>query len=382
VLLTAALIVRDEERYLDGCLRSLEAVVDEVVVLDTGSVDATPDIARAHGARLYEEPWGDDFSRARNLALDRATGDWILYIDADERLQPVAREALERLLDDPDRIAYRVLLHPFEGSTPYREYRLWCNDPRIRFQGVIHEKVIPAIEAVAAVEGRQIADCELALDHVGYDGDQTRKHRRNLPLLRRQLAAEPDNAFNWRHLAVVLSALGQSREAEEALWQAVELARAVKRPDRHASIAYSDLVRMLHERGVDVRPLLEEALNRYPDNWLLVWTRARLEIDAGQPAEALHWLDRLAAVDIASLPDAGVAYDERLFGAFAQAARGLCLLRLGRNAEAAEAYRSAEAAEPHTCEHAVKRQLAELRAGAKRPPEPSRRGFGPSPARS
>jgi tetratricopeptide (TPR) repeat protein len=367
VLLTAALIVRDEETHLDGCLGSLEGVVDEVVVVDTGSVDDSADIARAHGACVYDEPWADDFSRARNVALDRAAGRWILYIDADERFRPVTREAAERLLEDPDPVAYRMLLHPFRGSTPYREYRLWRNDPRIRFQGVIHEKVMPAIEAVAAAEGRTVADCGLALDHVGYDGDQVRKHRRNLPLLRRQLAAEPENAFNWRHLAVVLWALGQPNEAEEALWQAVQLARTVEQPDRHASLAYADLIRMRHERGENVEQLLGEALERYPHNWLLVWTRARVDIDAGRPADALRSLDRLTAVDIGALPDAGVAYDERLFGAFAHASRGTCLLRLGRYAEAAEAYRAAEAAEPQTPEHAIKRQLAELRAGAKPP---------------
>jgi tetratricopeptide (TPR) repeat protein len=378
LLITAALIVRDEERHLDACLSSLDGVVDEVVVVDTGSVDATPDIARARGARVYEEPWADDFSRARNAALDRGTGRWILYIDADERLRPVPREAIERLLADPDTVAYRMLLHPFRGSTPYREYRLWRNDPRIRFQGVIHEKVMPAIEAVAASEGRRVADCELALDHVGYDGDQARKHRRNLPLLRRQLAAEPGNAFNWRHLAVVLSALGQSREAEEALWQAVELARAADQPDRHASLAYADLVRMRHERGEDIEQLVDEGLERYPDNWLLVWMRARLQIDSGRPAAALRWLDRLAAVDTAALPDAGVAYDERLFGAFAHASRGLCLLRLGRAVEAAEAYREAQAADPESAEHPIKRRLAELRAKATPPSELSPPASAPS----
>jgi glycosyltransferase involved in cell wall biosynthesis len=365
VLLTAALIVRDEEPHLDACLRSLEGVVDEVVVVDTGSMDASVEIARSLGARVHQQPWADDFSRARNAALDRASGRWILYIDADERLRPVARSAVERLLADPKAVAYRLLLHPFRRSTPYREYRLWRNDPRIRFQGVIHEKVMPAIEAMAAAEGGRVADCELALDHVGYDGDQARKHSRNLPLLRSQLAAEPDNAFNWRHLAAVLSALGRAEEAEHALERAVEVARASAEPDRHASLAYADLVRMRHERGEDVDELLREALERYPENWLLVWTRARVEIDAGRPEEALRWLDRLAAVDEAALPDAGVAYDERLFGSFAHGSRGLCLFRLGRYAEAAEAYRAAEAADPETGEHAVKRQLAELRAQAR-----------------
>lgn len=362
VLLTAAMIVRDEERHLGACLKSLEGVVDEIVVVDTGSVDRSVEIARSLGARVHRQSWTGDFSRARNAALELAAGEWILYVDADERLRPVGRAAVERLLAGSGRVAFRVLLRPFRGSTPYREYRLWRNDPRIRFRGVIHEKVMPAIHEVAAAERRAVGDCELALDHVGYDGDQARKHRRNLPLLRAQLAAEPDNVFNLRHLAVVLTGLGHTAEAELALWRAVELTRAAPRPPRHGSLAYADLVRVHHERGDDAAALVEEALGRYPDNWLLVWTKARLEIDAGRHQQALAWLERLIRVDVARLADGGVAYEERLFGAFAHASRGLCLFRLGRYAEAAAAYRAAESYEPANPEHSVKRQLAERRA--------------------
>jgi cytochrome c-type biogenesis protein CcmH/NrfG len=197
---------------------------------------------------------------------------------------------------------------------------------------------------------------------VGYDDDQAHKHRRNLPLLRAQLAAEPDNVFNWRHLAAVLSALGHRSEAERALWRAIELTRAAPNAGLHGSLAYADLVRMRHERGEQVADLIEEALGRYPDNWLLVWVKARLEIESGRPLTALDWLDRLTRVDLARLPDTGVAYDERLFGSFAHESRGLCLFRLERYAEAAAAYRAAERCDPNSREYRVKRQLAERRA--------------------
>jgi glycosyltransferase involved in cell wall biosynthesis len=363
VLLSAALIVRDEEGVLGACLASLDGVVDEVVVVDTGSSDDSAEIARSAGADVHHLPWTGNFSRARNHGLERARGSWILYIDADERLRPVSRAAVEGLLADAEPVAFRMLLHPFRHATPYREYRLWRNDPRIRFRGVIHEKVMPAIEEVAAVEGRTIGDCQLALDHVGYEGDQAHKHRRNLPLLRAQLEAEPDNVFNWRHLASVHAGLGDEGEAERALWRAVEVTRADSDRGLHGSLAYADLVRLRHQRGEDVRDLLAEAFERYPDNWLLVWIKARAELDAGRYEVALEWLDRLTAVEVARLPDAGVAYDGRLFGSFAQAARGLCLFRLGRYEEAAAAYREAEDREPENPEYRVKRRLAERRAG-------------------
>jgi glycosyltransferase involved in cell wall biosynthesis len=371
MLLSAAMIVRDEEPHLEACLSSLAAVVDEVVVVDTGSSDGSVAVARSLGARTFREPWAGDFARARNAALERAAGRWILYIDADERLRPVDRASLERLLIEAAELAFRVLLHPFERSTPYREYRLWRNDPRIRFRGAIHEKVVPAIEEVTGAEGATVGDCELVLDHIGYGGDQTPKHRRNLPLLRAQLEVEADNVFNWRHLGVVLSELGEPEEAERALWRAIELTRADRSADQHGSLAYADLVRLRHERGEEVGALLDEALERYPDNWLLVWTKARLEIDAERYESALPWLEGLVRVEVVGLPDLGIAYDERIFGSFAQASRGLCLLRLGRYAEAEDAYSAAEAFEPGNPEHRVKRELAASRARGS-PSEPSR----------
>src|SRR5213592_4364106 len=97
-LLTAAMIARDEERHLPDCLASLTDVVDEVVLVDTGSVDSTVEIARAHGATVLHHVWRDDFSAPRNLGLDNARGRWILYIDADERLRPIERSWVEAML--------------------------------------------------------------------------------------------------------------------------------------------------------------------------------------------------------------------------------------------------------------------------------------------
>ncbi len=225
MLLSAALIVRDESSVLRACLESIHPVVDEIVVVDTGSVDDSPEIAAGFGARVIHHRWNSDFAEARNVGLDAARGEWILYIDADERLSRVDRKTVEQLLGGAREVAFRLLLRPDLVSTPYREYRLWRHDPRIRFRGQIHEKVTPAIASLAAAEHRPIADCDLLLTHVGYDGDQTRKHRRNLPLLRAQLAREPDNLFNRHHLARVLGASGRRRRLRDVLHPRRRVAR-------------------------------------------------------------------------------------------------------------------------------------------------------------
>ena len=92
-------------------------------------MDESPAIATAFGARVVHYAWREDFSAARNVALDEANGQWILYIDADERVVGCTRSYLETLLGTASEVAYRVLLKPRLGSTPYREYRLWRNDP-------------------------------------------------------------------------------------------------------------------------------------------------------------------------------------------------------------------------------------------------------------
>lgn len=381
-LLAASLIVRNEARHLPACLASIRDVVDDIVVVDTGSDDDSPAIAEAYGARVFRYAWHDDFAAARNAGLDCCRSDWILYIDADERLAPVSRAAVEDLLTDAAEVAFRILLRPVVGATPYREYRLWRNDARIRFRSAIHEKVVPAIHAVSEMDRRPIGVCDLLLDHVGYEGDQTRKHLRNLPLLRRQVRVEPENLFLWHHLARVLAGLGQARASEQVLLHALEINRAKPAPDYCGVLCFSELIGLRMARGQDVSGLLAEGRRVYPGNYVLLWQQARQLIAAGQADQALARFDALLMADQAALADAGPAYDQRLFGESAHEGRGLCLLRLGRYAEAADAYAEAERCAPGNPEFRVKKELALAlsrrgaqpgRCGARSGPDPSAR---------
>ncbi|HUI04125.1 MAG TPA: glycosyltransferase family 2 protein [Acidimicrobiales bacterium] len=363
-LLSAVLITRDEGRFLGGCLESLSGIADEVVVVDTGSVDDTPDIARRFGARLVHHPWREDFAEARNVSLERATGRWILYVDADERLVDADRSGLEDLLGDAEEVAFRVLLRPRVGATPYREFRLWRSDPRIRFEGVIHEKVVPAIQRVADEDGRPIGVADLMLQHLGYEGDQTRKHLRNLPLLRRQLAVEPENLFAWNHLGRVLEALGETEEAEAAFARAVETARAAPagQPiDRLACLSYGDLVRLRASRGGDVSDLLAEALAAFPDNCLLLLMHAQQLMERRAYEAALAPLEQIVQFDWARADDPP-AYDAPIVGELPWSAKALCLFRLGAYADAAEAYAQASLHAPEDPSYRVKADLARARA--------------------
>jgi glycosyltransferase involved in cell wall biosynthesis len=365
-LIAATLIVKNEAQVLGACLESVKNVVDEIVVVDTGSSDESIAIAREHGALVHELAWTGDFAAARNAALELTSCAWILYIDADERLDAVERASVEELLGDASEVAFRILLKPDSLSTPYREFRVWRNDPRIRFEGVIHEKVVPAIQRVADEDGRAIGVADLLLTHVGYEGDQTHKHRRNLPLLRRQLEVEPDNLFNLHHLARVLEGLDEPEEAEKVLAHAVELVRTTCAGDPLGSLSIADLIRIRHLRGDDVGELVADARHRFPDNWLIVFLEGRYLIDHARYEEALARFRRLLAVDLAPLPDAGPAYDARIFGSLSYDACAVCLFRLGRLAEAAAAWGKAAEAEPEDPSYPAKQQLALGQASRKR----------------
>lgn len=246
-LLSAALIVRDEERFLEGCLRSLGDRVDEIVVVDTGSIDRSRDIAGDLGARVLDFRWADDFAAARNAAVDASRGEWILYIDADERLVEFDRVDVEPLAAC-NHVCYTVLFRPQAGFTRYREHRLFRNRPELRFRGVIHESLIPALDELVARERLQVGASPVAIDHHGYDGGIGHKHPRNLPLLRARVAQNPAHVYSWAHLGATLLGLGDAEGAERAWRRGVAIVRS-----RASATAADDLPYLHHGRGPRAR---------------------------------------------------------------------------------------------------------------------------------
>ena len=364
-LLSAALIVRDEERFLNDCLLSLRDVVDEIVVVDTGSRDRTRDIAAAHGARLAEYEWRDDFAAARNFAIEKSTGDWILYIDADERVRRGERNAFERMLTDDSLVACKVRFHPRTGFTAYPELRLFRRDPRIRFAGPMHETVVPAVKAVANTDGKAIGMADLTIDHVGYDGDQSHKLQRNLRILEIAIRKDPDRIYLWWHLGTVYRDLGRPSDAEAAWLEGVGRARA--RPTRLADdgLCFIELAKLALVRGDDALGLVDEALALQPDNRLLHWLKSKALIAHRRFEDAMPIIRTLTDVDAATLLE-DASYDQAIFGASAFADLGLCAFQLGRFAESERWFGRAEALAPDSLEFRTKRQLAAIRANGVR----------------
>jgi hypothetical protein len=363
---SAALIVRDEAELIADCLRSLVGNVDEIVLVDTGSRDQTIEIARRFPVTLYHFAWCNDFSAARNFALERATGDWILYIDADERLEIPRRDEYARLLSDGGKVAWKLKLHPHVEWTAYSELRLFRNDPRIRFEGVIHENIWPAVDAVAHAEALDVGSCDLHLHHLGYEGDLSRKNPRNIPLLRDLLSADPHHFFAWWHLGECLRLSGNEDDADETWCRGIARLRTCEAERRCLpnSLLHLALIKLRRMRGLAVDDLLTEACEFFPGNLALQFVLAEVAMDCGNFASARPILERLAAIDGDSLFEPGMAYDKALFGHLSAELLALCHFRCGRFDEAARLYWVAAQTSPAPAACELKARLALARAAA------------------
>jgi glycosyltransferase involved in cell wall biosynthesis len=370
VLLTAALIVKNEEKFLGACLASIKGLVDEVVIVDTGSTDRSMEIALQAGARVEEAPWTGDFSAARNRALDLARGDWILYIDADETAQPGCFPEVRAQLAASTQIGYHVSLRPSPGHTPYLILRLFRNQPDIRFRGIIHENVWPSI--LERYSESDVGFSRLTLNHLGYEGDQSAKHARNLPLLHRGLRQDPLGIFSWCHLADIYYALGRRRFAERALLSAIAVARSRTKSAVGDDLPYLRLIPRLVERGAEPDDLMREALRRFPANAQLWWLNGRILIGQGKFEDAIPAFERVLAFGKAGDFDPYTAYDERIFTTMSYESLATCCFRLGRFEESRRYYELAAAADPARLEYRVKQALCArlLRAGSQAPPDP------------
>jgi hypothetical protein len=366
---TAAIIVRDEAAFLRSCLASIADVVDEIVVVDTGSTDGSPDVAASFGAKVLHREWDGRFSPPRNLGLDHATGDWILYIDADEILRPVDaadfRSTLRRATD-AGVVAMQVLFFPKIGATPYFEWRLWRHAPDIRFEGVMHEGITTALARALAKPGARAGRTAVCtLEHHGYEGDQRAKNLRNLPLLRAELERTPERTYLWNHLGRVLEALGEPEEAQAAWDQAIEIVRRRGPEGPLDGMSYADVVLRRVHAGLPVSDLLDEALRWFPDNAHLRWSAALDAHARGSHREALTHTSVLTSATQFDILASGLSYSARLFSEWAHHLEGMCLFELGDYGAAADAFERAATAEPSIPDYRVKAALARARSRAR-----------------
>jgi tetratricopeptide (TPR) repeat protein len=223
------MIVRDEEKTLDRALRSVADLVQDIVIVDTGSTDATRSIASKWRARLVDFAWADDFAAARNESLRLAQGDWIFWLDADEFIDADNKRLLQQLFGMLKQSNCVYMMKQWSiseqpgGSTLVVDHaRLFRNRPGLAWKYRIHEQILPSLQGL----GDKVVFTDIRLTHHGYQDSQTRKQKlqRNLRILLKQAEELPDEPFTLFNLAGTYHDLGNTDQAVPLLTQAVEKA--------------------------------------------------------------------------------------------------------------------------------------------------------------
>lgn len=219
------MIVKDEEAMLPRCLAAARPHVDELIVVDTGSTDRTVEIAESFGARILHHAWDGDFAAARNLGLDAATSDWLMYLDADEVLVEGDGERLRELLGRTWREAFFLTEINHVGdledgaAVTHNALRLFRNRPAYRFEGRVHEQFAHRLPT----QPERLEPTAVRIEHFGYLGavrDAKEKSRRNLELLERQVAEGVDTPFLHFNLGSERAAAGDVAASLEHLERA------------------------------------------------------------------------------------------------------------------------------------------------------------------
>jgi tetratricopeptide (TPR) repeat protein len=265
------MIVKDEEAFLGKCLDSIKTLVDEIIVVDTGSTDRTVDIAGSYGAKIYHHAWEGDFSKHRNQSISYARGDWILIMDADEVIAARDLDKIRSILAQIEADGFMFTLRNYEsdynianltmnpndyeegkgypGFIPSDLIRLFKNDPDIYFVGKVHETLTESFQQTKKI----VYNTGIPIHHYGkVRNDRVgRKQEIYLKLGEDKILENPENPIAYKGLSDQYLELGMPDKALEVLNQGLAL--------------FPDMVELRFNRGLALdrlnRP--DEARNEY-----------------------------------------------------------------------------------------------------------------------
>lgn len=264
--ISLCMIVKDEAQHLERCLLSVQPYVDEIIVVDTGSQDNTQLIAQSFTSHVYSFSWGDDFAAARNTSLEKASGDWILVLDADEKLVVVDHEFRQHLVQHSEKLAF--LLQRRNTDSPDQELgsffsRLFRNHSALRYEGVYHEQL--------QYKGLLLNDNQvdllpgLSILHYGYEPEllRTKQIDRNIPMLERQREQGNLDSTLLNYLAHLYDTTQQSEKAEncyqeilDRLFPSLLSGDAPQNSANLGPILYALISRMIAQREYESARLL------------------------------------------------------------------------------------------------------------------------------
>ncbi len=346
--LSVCMIARNEAANLDRSLASVKGVADELIVVDTGSTDATVDIAAGYGAQVSTFPWCDDFAAARNAALARATGAWIFWLDADEALLAESVPGLVAAMRNDRAMGCRVVRRDLASATAPQRYtqmwqlRLFRNRAELRFRGRCHPDFHPPLHQTAAAAGMMLIDAQVVIEHWGYLGDVTEgKLRRALKLLELELHDRPGQLYYLIELFRTQKQLGDTAAASRTLATAMDQAgQHLDDPSPPTALMALMLETLLQLPATVLRPPWTPAATRlvaerwFPDAPPLRWLIAQQHFAAGRFPEAEQELRRLVEMGRTGRYDLTCSFEPGIIGSNAKMNLAVCLIRQAKLDEA------------------------------------------------
>lgn len=202
-MLSLCVIVKNEENTLEKCLNSASKLVDEIIIVDTGSIDKTKEIALKYTDKVFDFVWCNDFSKARNFSISKATKDWILVLDADEIIEEFHIESIKEFCKCSDNIVGRIkIVNKYEGQSGIQRHiervnRLF-NKNYFNYKGIIHEQIV-------CISGKSYdtKNIDLTVNHIGYSKEvlnRTNKIQRNIELLKEALKENSKDPYLYYQL--------------------------------------------------------------------------------------------------------------------------------------------------------------------------------------
>jgi len=342
------MIVKDEEACLPDCLKSVQSLVDEMIIVDTGSSDKTIEIAESFGAKVIYHPWENDFADARNVSLKHASCDWILVLDADEAMAPNDLAKIRQLVTDKNVTGYKLVQRTYSktttmcewlavespcpeargcaGYTPSPYVRLFRKNKDIYFEGKVHE----IVEYTISKKGGRIVETDIPIHHYGYISDMDsakRKERLYLGIvdemetgkgsadarsylykgigcielkdyeraegfLKKAQSLAPENTMILFNLGLCTEAQGRSAEA-------VNYYNLVLKYDSGHVGAYNNLAAILAKKGrlTDAELLYREALKYNPDHYIIRYNFGTFLKNQGRNNEAIGEFQKTLSIN-------------------------------------------------------------------------------------
>lgn len=225
--ISLCMITKNEEKNIEKCLENIYKIVDEIIIVDTGSEDNTIEMSRKFGAIVISHKWNDDFSDARNIALKNATKDWILVLDADEVITPDEMVRLKNILQiNPNLEGFHLRLSNMISGVSVGDaivLRVFKNRKEYKFEGKIHEQVILSIEAL---NGKHcIGATDIKIQHYGYDpqiANIEQKQKRNIDLLN-QCPIEKRDGYFYYSLGNEYARINENYKALKNYYKALQI---------------------------------------------------------------------------------------------------------------------------------------------------------------